>query len=93
MVSQNQQYAKLRDARHKLLKVCNLVNLENGIVKSPRMENALYKWVLKQKDNHVLVSGQMIKRRGKLFNKKLKEAESFIHSDGWLQKFTAINFR
>ena len=55
--------------------------------KAPKMENVHYKWFLKQKENHVPVSGQMIKERAKLFNEKLKETENCMASDGWLQRF------
>lgn len=55
--------------------------------KAPNMENALYKWFLKQREMHVPVNGHMLKERAKILNEKLKETEAFVASDGWLQRF------
>ncbi|XP_066137377.1 jerky protein homolog-like [Euwallacea fornicatus] len=55
--------------------------------KAPKMENSLYKWFLQQRENHVPISGEILKERAKLLNQKLKETENFVASDGWLQRF------
>lgn len=55
--------------------------------KAPKMEYSLYKWFLKQRENHVPVSGKVLKQRARLLNEKLKETENFVASDGWLQRF------
>ncbi|CAH1989703.1 unnamed protein product [Acanthoscelides obtectus] len=51
------------------------------------MENSLYKWFLKQRENHVPVSGEVLKQRARLLNEKMKETENFVASDGWLERF------
>ncbi|GJQ87823.1 hypothetical protein Trydic_g18669 [Trypoxylus dichotomus] len=55
--------------------------------KAPMMENCLYKWFLEQREDQVLISGEIIKEKAKLLNEKLKECENFVASDGWLQRF------
>jgi hypothetical protein len=50
------------------------------------MEKALYKWFLKQREQHAPINGDMIKEKAKTLHAKFYES-SFRASNGWLQKF------
>ncbi|XP_030753965.1 jerky protein homolog [Sitophilus oryzae] len=53
----------------------------------PRMEKALYKWFLKQREKNLPVTGLMIQEKAKLLHNEYKESSSFHASSGWLQKY------
>lgn len=54
----------------------------------PKMENALNKWFLRQRELHFPVTGEMLKQKALQLHQNLKKPnETFSASDGWLQKF------
>lgn len=52
----------------------------------PKMERALYKWFVKQREKHGPINGDMLKEKAKTFHRKFY-AGVFQASNGWLQKF------
>lgn len=50
------------------------------------MEKCLYNWFLKQRENHIPISGEIIKAKAKQLVKKIYHRE-FLASSGWLTKF------
>jgi hypothetical protein len=52
----------------------------------PKMEKALYKWFLKQREQHAPINGDMINEKAKTLDAKFYES-SFRASNGWLQTF------
>lgn len=62
-------------------------------LKSAKNGYALYKFFLEQRENHVLVSGKVIKEKSKLFNRKLKETENFVAGVGWLRRYEIRRFK
>lgn len=54
----------------------------------PKMESALYKWFLSQREKNYPINGLILKERAKQLHQQIKEANSdFFASDGWLEKF------
>lgn len=54
----------------------------------PKMENALNKWFLRQRELNFPVTGDMLKHKALQLHQNLKKNnETFTASDGWLQKF------
>uniref|UniRef100_A0A0K8V8A3 Jerky-like n=2 Tax=Bactrocera latifrons TaxID=174628 RepID=A0A0K8V8A3_BACLA len=54
----------------------------------PKMEKALYRWFLKQRQKNYPVNGLIVKEKAKFFHSTIKETQSdFNASDGWLQHF------
>lgn len=53
----------------------------------PRMEKALYKWFLKQREKHIPVTALMIQEKAKSLHNVYKETPSFYASSGWLQRY------
>lgn len=52
----------------------------------PRMEQALYKWFMTQRRNHITISGVILKTMAKEFHAKFYKG-NFNASDGWMNKF------
>lgn len=51
-----------------------------------KMEKALYKWFLKQRERHTIITGEILKEKAKVLHAKFYTG-SFHASNGWLQKF------
>lgn len=54
----------------------------------PRMEKKLYEWFLEQRNQNVILNGDMIKQTAKQIHLQIKENDKqFTASDGWLERF------
>lgn len=54
----------------------------------PKMEKALYRWFLEQREKNYPINGLMMKAKAKSLHSQIKENPSgFNASDGWLQRF------
>ncbi|XP_030759600.1 jerky protein homolog-like [Sitophilus oryzae] len=83
----------IRNRRVNILKKINNTFNGPGKMKTlrhsecPRMEKALYKWFLKQREKNLPVTGLMIQEKAKLLHNEYKESSPFHASSGWLQKY------
>ena len=52
------------------------------------MEKALYKWILKQRNQNVPISVDIVKSKARKLHKKIREKEGSFHaSNGWVSNF------
>lgn len=53
----------------------------------PKMEAALYKWFVTQRESHVPINGNILKIKAVEIQKKIYGDRGFLSSNGWLTKF------
>ena len=49
----------------------------------PELEDALYTWLLQQRNNHISISTEISKAKAKLFYTKIVGKEDFSASSDW----------
>lgn len=83
----------IRNRKQRILKRVDSTFIGPGKMKTlksseyPRMEKALYRWFIRQREANTPISGIMIQEKAKELHRKFNESSSFNASSGWMQRF------